>query len=79
MNPKQAGGTGIFLGTIDRTKILENAEGNTVGYATLVGGSYTPDEGDSIRLHKKDDTGRESHKVKYVMFDEKGNAWIDIP
>jgi len=79
LNPKQAGGTGIFLGTIDRTKILENSEGNTVGYATLVGGSYTPDEGDSVRLHKKDDTGRESHKVKYVMFDEKGNAWIDIP
>lgn len=78
LNPEQAGGTGIFLGTIEKTKPFENSEGETVPYALLRGGNYDPDEGDSIRLHKKDDTGRESHKVKQVLFDE-DKRWIDIP
>ncbi len=47
--------------------------------AVLKGGSYVPDPGDSIRLHKKDDSGRESHKVRVVNTDEKGNTWIDVP
>ena len=47
--------------------------------ALLKGGSYDPDPGDSIRIHKKDDTGRESHKVRFLDVDEKGNRWIDIP
>ncbi|MCR5763839.1 MAG: U32 family peptidase [Treponema sp.] len=47
--------------------------------ALLEGGSYDPDPGDSIRLHKKDDTGRESHKVRLVKTDEKGRRWIDVP
>ena len=50
-----------------------------VQMACLKGGSYDPDPGDSIRLHKKDDTGRVSHKVRTVQTDEKGNRWIDIP
>ena len=37
--------------------------------ALLKGGSYDPDPGDSIRLHKKDDTGRVSHKIKSVEVD----------
>ena len=47
--------------------------------ALLHGGDYDPDPGDSIRLHKKDDSGRSSHKVRLVKTDEKGNRWIDIP
>ncbi|MBQ8211110.1 MAG: U32 family peptidase, partial [Treponema sp.] len=46
--------------------------------ATLSGGNYDPDIGDSIRLHRKDDTGRESHKVKIVQ-EIDGQRWIDIP
>ncbi len=47
--------------------------------ATLKGGSYDPDPGDSIRLHKQDDSGRNSHKVRVVKTDDDGNRWIDIP
>ena len=79
LNPKQAGGTGIYLGTIDKTKPVENAEGENVPFASLVGGTYEPDEGDSIRLHKKDDTGRVSHKIKQVLLDDNDKRWIDIP
>ncbi len=94
LNPKQAGGTGIYLGVIDRLQMAdeetrrraqENAAPDAepsswqVQMACLKGGSYDPDPGDSIRLHKKDDTGRVSHKVRTVQTDEKGNRWIDIP
>ncbi|MGP1587747.1 MAG: peptidase U32 family protein [Treponemataceae bacterium] len=79
LNPKQAGGTGIFLGEIGRVKIVENSNGERVTYITLRGGSYLPEEKDSIRLHKKDDSGRESHKIKSVIFDKKGVQWIDVP
>ena len=79
LNPKQAGGTGIYLGTIEKTKPVENSEGLNVPFASLVGGTYEPDEGDSIRLHKKDDTGRVSHKIKQVLVDDHNKRWIDIP
>ena len=79
LNPNQAGGTGIFLGTIDKTaqfKIKE-VEGKTkeepmrkVHYVLLKGGSYTPDFGDSIRLHTKDDRGRESWKIQDIRIEK---------
>lgn len=47
--------------------------------ANIRGGDYDPDPGDSIRLHRKDDSGRESHKVRVVTTDEKGWRWVDIP
>ena len=47
--------------------------------AVLKGGTYIPDPGDSIRLHRKDDSGRESHKVRVVKQDAKGDTWIDVP
>lgn len=73
LNPDQAGGTGIFLGKIDKQR--ETGEGHEV---LLKGGSYDPDEGDSVRVHKKDDSVRESHKIKKVVTDAEGK-WIDIP
>lgn len=75
LNPNQAGGTGIYLGKIDSLK----PGPQDFKMALLKGGSYDPDPGDSIRIHKKDDTGRESHKVRFLDVDEKGNRWIDIP
>ena len=75
LNPKQAGGTGIYLGKIDMTR----PGPQDFKMALLKGGAYDPDPGDSIRLHKKDDTGRESHKVRFLDLDDKGNRWIDIP
>ncbi|HBD68820.1 MAG TPA: peptidase U32, partial [Treponema sp.] len=94
LNPNQAGGTGIYLGAICELRAanadekeryltlaktmpsLNPEEGFQM--AQLRGGSYEPDTGDSIRLHKKDDTGRESHKVRIITTDAKGNRWIDI-
>ena len=84
LNPHQAGGTGIYLGTIDKMRTVKpkQEEGEesapAVVMATLRGGNYDPDPGDSIRLHRKDDTGRSSYKVK-VVEQEGNNRWIDIP
>ena len=87
LNPSQAGGTGIFLGVIEKTahfKIAE-VEGKTkedaprkVHYVLLKGGNYSPYFGDSIRLHTKDDTGRESWKIQDVRKDE-NKTWIQVP
>lgn len=85
LNPDQAGGTGIFLGKIQNlrkeTMNVRNGdkiEQEKVVFADVRGGSYDPDAGDSIRLHRKDDTGRESHKIRHVkMIDDV--RWIDIP
>ena len=96
LNPNQAGGTGIFLGTIDKTaqfKIKE-VEGKTkeepmrkVHYVLLKGGSYTPDFGDSIRLHTKDDQGRESWKIQDIRIEKASSkkagsgekVWVQVP
>ena len=93
LNPDQAGGTGIYLGKIAATKPAEkelieaiknsmasnNKEPVRIQMAHLTGGNYDPDPGDSIRLHKKDDTGRESHKIRTVEIGEDEKRWIDIP
>lgn len=115
LDPKQAGGTGIYLGKIVEQKTppkkgfafdknldenqdssetsmeMDNAEEKTdvktssveldkpIKMAVISGGSYEPDPGDSIRLHRHDDTGRVSHKVRTVEIDEEGKRWIDVP
>ncbi|MCR5606127.1 MAG: U32 family peptidase [Treponema sp.] len=114
LDPKQAGGTGIYLGKIVEQKTppkkgfsfdnaqnenqnssenpmeMDNDEEKTntknvsgddkpIKMAVISGGSYDPDPGDSIRLHRHDDTGRVSHKVRTVEIDEEGKRWIDVP
>ena len=84
LNPNQAGGTGIYLGKIAKElaaqlKVADPAKESGVQLALIKGGSYDPDPGDSIRIHKKNDTGRQSHKVRYVETDKQGRRWIDIP
>lgn len=84
LNPKQAGGTGIYLGKIAAQKyapkeLSDAGKEGGVQLALIKGGSYDPDPGDSIRIHKKNDSGRQSHKVRYVETDKQGRRWIDIP
>lgn len=91
LNPNQAGGTGICLGKISavrpasaeekkqRASSMEKADDAAIKMAVISGGDYEPDPGDSIRLHKKDDSGRKSHKIRVLSPDEKGRRWIDIP
>ena len=57
----------------------EGTEVKKLRMALIKGGSYDPDPGDSIRLHRHDDTGRESHKVRTLEVSENGDRWIDIP
>lgn len=93
LNPNQAGGTGIYLGKIDKIEPANDEAKNKAREAAgpnadpkdyqimmvhLSGGSYDPDIGDSIRLHRQDDTGRTSHKVRTVA-DIKGVRMIDVP
>ncbi len=73
LNPDQAGGTGIYLGKID--KLFKIGE---FQMASLKGGSYGPEVGDSLRFHRKDDSDRKSHKVQEVA-QENGRLLIDIP
>ncbi len=76
----------VFSQNAENSESAFNANENAVQkemkpirMAVISGGDYEPDPGDSIRLHKKDDSGRESHKVRLVKEDEKQNRWIDVP
>ena len=84
LNPEGPAGTGLYLGTIARTKADAKLKASGAQLATLSGGRYQPEAGDTIRLHKKDGERRESWKIKEVAADDakKGKAasfWIDIP
>ena len=58
-----------------------------VHYVLLKGGSYTPDFGDSIRLHTKDDRGRESWKIQDIRIEKSSSqktgsgekVWVQVP
>ena len=64
----------------DKTaKVRSASAAIEIQMARILGGSYDPDPGDSIRLHKKDDTGRQSHKVRTLTIDDKNRRWIDVP
>ena len=91
LNPDQAGGTGIYLGKIDAVRTEKNAEPDDTSemsgagqkFALLKGGSYDPEAGDSIRIHKKDDSGRVSYKVqsvkRFANAKDRQEPWISVP
>jgi putative protease len=67
------GGTGIPLGTILKTRGSgENRRG------LIPGGAAAPGIGDSIRLHRADDSDRRSQRVRFVEAAGE-NRWIPIP
>ncbi len=84
LNPDQAGGTGIYLGVISEIKKGPQPAASVkdgvrpVHYVRLQGGHYTPEKGDSVRIHKRDDSGRESWKIQDIM-ETKTGAWIQLP
>ena len=73
LDPKQAGGTGIPLGKILKVRGAETERRGMLGNTSI-----TIERGDSIRLHKKDDSDRQSHKISFVESTEEG-IWISIP
>lgn len=84
LNPDQAGGTGIYLGIIDGIKkgaveeVPYKDGTRAVHYVQLKDGHYTPEQGDSVRIHKKDDSGRESWKIQDII-ESKSGAWLQLP
>jgi putative protease len=75
LNPEQDGGTGIPLGTILKVR------GMGAEQMALIRGAPLPGIGDSVRLHRADDSDRKSHKISAVeeaRGDEAGR-WISIP
>ncbi len=74
LNPTQDGGTGIALGTILKVKGAgENRK------ALIQSGIVSPKQGDSIRLHKADDSGRRSYKITSAEKEAGNRMWISIP
>jgi putative protease len=69
----QDGGTGIPLGTILKTR--GNGENR---HGLIPGGALAPGIGDSIRLHRADDSDRRSLRVHFVEAAGE-NRWISIP
>jgi len=76
LNPRQDGGTGINLGTIQKIKI---SGGERTALVTPPGG-ITLSVRDSVRIHHSDDSGRISHKLVSAEKQPHGNSfWISLP
>ena len=74
LNPEQNGGIGIPLGTLIRVKGREEES-----RGLIPAGLVAVSPGDSIRLHKEDDSQRVSHKLFSVERGADGGSWISIP
>jgi putative protease len=70
----QDGGTGIPLGAL--LKVKGSGDGRR-GF--IPAGTVRPGPGDSVRLHRSDDTERKAHKVTAVEDAGPGGLWISIP
>ncbi|MDR2924287.1 MAG: U32 family peptidase [Treponema sp.] len=85
LNPQQDGGTGIPLGVIRKVR------GDAIGGETARGarqGLVVPDDspaavtisaGDSIRLHRSDDSDRAPHKLTFAEVQGMDGYWLSIP
>ncbi|MDR2370177.1 MAG: U32 family peptidase, partial [Treponema sp.] len=73
LRPERGGGTGVPLGKLVRT------EGSGEDKRGLVAaGPLLPAAGDTIRLHRADDTERESFRIKFAEDSEEGR-WLSVP
>lgn len=75
LNPQQDGGTGIPLGEIHKVK------GTGTERRALVKPRQrlTLSVRDSVRIHRRDDSGRITHKLSTVKPAEAGSCWISAP
>jgi len=76
LNPAQDGGTGISLGALLRVQGRDGQRRGLVSARNCAG--LPPAVGDSVRLHKSDDSARAAHKLQHAE-DGKGGCWISIP
>jgi len=77
LNPAQDGGTGISLGVIERIQGKAGERRALVSGGELSAGAL-PAAGDSIRLHRSDDSERVSHKVQFAEATADG-LWLSVP
>jgi putative protease len=64
IDPQSSGGTGILLGTIKQTRLQDGSACALVG--GVMSSGALPEIGDTVRLHKANDSGRVSHKLSFV-------------
>jgi putative protease len=85
LNPSQDGGTGISLGVIHQVRGKGDERRGFVSNTGLM-----PSVGDSIRLHRADDSERVSHKLQYAASSKEDGpsdegapsnegVWLSIP
>jgi len=77
LNPAQDGGTGISLGVIEKVQGKAGERRAMVSGGEFFTGAL-PAVGDSIRLHRSDDSERVSHKVQFAEATPDG-LWLSIP
>ncbi|MDR1429722.1 MAG: U32 family peptidase [Spirochaetaceae bacterium] len=85
LNAEQDGGTGISLGPL--LKVTGSGDGRRGLLAARSGQEQDTvreqdaviEEGDTIRLHRADDSDRVSHRVTYLREDASGGLWVSIP
>jgi putative protease len=82
LNPAQDGGTGISLGALLKVKGAGEERRGLIAAGSGPAAVCLPAPGDSIRLHRADDSERKSHKLKVVEALPGAavrQAWISIP
>jgi putative protease len=79
LNPVQDGGTGVKLGVIDKMRNEHGLCRALIKHTGEDARTVFPKAGDSIRIHRADDSERASHKVKHVEYEMNGGFWTDIP
>jgi putative protease len=73
LEPAQSGATGIPLGTLSAVREGQNGRQGLLSAAVCA-----LNKGDSIRLHRANDSERQSHKIRFAVMD-KGKWWVSIP
>ena len=79
LNPAQDGGTGIKLGIISKVRNEDGLYRALIKHDGQADHLVPPKAGDSIRIHRADDSERATHKVKYIGNEANGGFWTDIP
>jgi putative protease len=78
LNPEQDGGVGIALGPVLRVKGRGGELRGLIASAPAL-----PAVGDSVRLHRRDDSDRRPHRISFAEDaagpDRAGGRWISIP
>lgn len=78
LDPAQAGGTGIPLGTIRRVRGSEDSARALIGVPGERGAAIVPSPGDTVRFHRADDSGRQSLKIADLEVERNGEVWIPL-